>query len=166
MARAAALRRAEALATHGKARDRVRFIARGYAYPDLLLRGWTTARRLTGVKINTTAGARTAARGTVRLQACLADEQTWRQSIGAEPVVDQWYRDGGRPAIRSQWQAAVRAALTDAMRALSTWMETPAGQDGVAPTARPPPRRSTGRPLVGRHSREAAAGANLLPNRA
>ncbi|NLC59197.1 MAG: DUF4838 domain-containing protein [Armatimonadetes bacterium] len=168
VARAAAhLRRAEALATHGKARDRVRFIARGYAYPDLLLRGWTTARRLTGVKINTTAGARTAARETVRLQACLADEeQTWRQSIGAEPVVDQWYRDGGRPAIRSQWQAAVRAALTDAMRALSTWMETPAGQKDAA--LRPQLDRLRADPQVGllwgALQGELRLGPNLLPN--
>ena len=81
-------------------------------------------------------------------------------------MVDQWYRDGGRPAIRSQWQAAVRAALTDAMRALSTWMETPAGQKDAA--LRPQLDRLRADPQVGllwgALQGELRLGPNLLPN--
>ncbi len=127
------LARAEALAGDDAVRARIRFIARGYAYADVLLRGWTDARAAGRSKVRAAADAKVLIRGVESLLGPLGrEEQAWKESIADDPVADKWYRDGARPSIRAQWRSAVQDALVAGLQSLAAWGRTPEGQKTLA----------------------------------
>jgi hypothetical protein len=127
-AAAAHLRAAQALAADDTIRARLQLIARGYAYPDLLLSGWTAARAVTPTAV---ASAAAAGELTARLEAlsqCLDREEAgWRQSVLEDPLADAWYKEGARPTIRGQWRARLQGGLLSGLQTLAAWYQTPAG---------------------------------------
>ncbi|HOJ22212.1 MAG TPA: DUF4838 domain-containing protein [Armatimonadota bacterium] len=162
------LRRAKALATDETTQARVDFIARSYAYPDLLLRGWTTARAIGEAAPRRPAEARAlAGRVETLLEALDGEETSWKKSIADDPLADRWYQNGGRPQIRSQWRSRVQTAMLDGLHALASWEKSPAGQK-AAPETRALFDRIAAHPQAGflwkAMRGTLALGPNLLPN--
>ncbi len=131
---AAHLKRAEELAGDPTAKARVRMVACGYAYPDLLLAGWTAAREARGAKVSSVAEARALAARLEALLQCLDGEEPAHAAVVAEAaLIDPWYRPG-RPQIRAQWRSTVHEGLTSGMVTLGAWRQTPQGQQAGAET--------------------------------
>lgn len=127
------LKRAEAIASDEGTRARVRFIARGYAYPDTLLRGWASARGLAKQTLHSSADADSITRQLALLTDSLeSEDRLWSYSVADDPVADKWYRDGARPSIRGQWRTAVQAGLVEGLQNLSAWYLTPEGSKASA----------------------------------
>ncbi|MBI3923863.1 MAG: DUF4838 domain-containing protein [Armatimonadetes bacterium] len=162
------LKKAEALATEEVTRARIRFIARGYAYPDLLLRAWTGARAATKARIESASEVKGATSRLERLAKSLEEEeQKWKYSVTDDPVADRWYREGARPTIRGQWRAMVQASLIDGMQKLGAWYLTPEGAK-ASPSEKEALRRIRGNKQVGLLWQAIQGtlrrGPNLLPN--
>lgn len=167
-AAAAHLQKAEALAPDETARDRVRYLAQGYAYPDLLLSGWTAARDAATARVRSTADARDLA---VRLAGLLqpldCEGAGWQKSIIEDPIVDRWYKAGARPTIRGQWRSRVQNGLVEGLQTLSAWYQTAEGSKASAEERQALERLTTSpqtallwQALRGTLQR----GPNLLPN--
>lgn len=165
---AAHLRAAEALAPDEAVRARVRLVAQGYAYPDLLLGAWTAA----GEAAKATVTSPPEAQGLVaRLEALRAgldnEPAAWQRSVLDDPLGDAWYKKGARPTIRGQWRSAVQDGLVAGLQTLGAWYQTPAGAATPA-EQRQALERLTAEPQTGllwqalqdRLQRD----ANLLPN--
>jgi len=132
-AAAAHLRQAEALAPDETVRERIRYLAQGYAYPDLLLSGWTAACDATTARVRSAADARDlAAMLAGVLQLLDREDACWQRSIMEDPIIDHWYKRGARPTIRAQWRAMVKNGLVDGLRTLSRWYETAEGAGASA----------------------------------
>ena len=103
---------------------RIRYIARGYRYSELLLRGWQTAQQLQALRLDSEAQAVRAAKLIPRLSRIMQDLPTaWQKSILDDPIMPNWYKGGARPNVRSQWQAACQGALAQALPRLLAWYE-------------------------------------------
>ena len=165
---AAHLRQAEALAPDETVRARVRYIARGYAYPSLLLSAWTAARDAATAQVRSAADARDL---TARLAGLLhpldREDAGWQKSIMEDPIIDRWYKAGARPTIRAQWRSAVQNGLVEGLQTLSGWYQTAEGGKASA-DERQALERLTASPQIalywGALQGTLQRGPNLLPN--
>ena len=124
-AAAAHLQRAEAAAPDETVRARVRYLAQAYAYPGLLLSGWTAARDAATARVQSAADAsELTARLADLLQPLDREDAGWQKSIMEDPIVDRWYKAGARPTIRGQWRSAVQNGLVEGLQTLSRWYQT------------------------------------------
>jgi hypothetical protein len=165
---AAHLRAAEALASDETVRARIRYLARGYAYADLLLGAWTTAREVAGAPARSVLEADgLAARLEGLRQALDGEGLAWQRSVVEDPLGDRWYKDGARPTIRGQWQAAVQGGLVAGLQTLAAWYQTPGGAKTPA-DRKQAIERLTGEGPIGLLWQAMAGslqrGPNLLPN--
>lgn len=162
------LRAAAALATDEALRARIRTIADGYAYPDLLLGAWTAARTSAAKPVNSAAEAQAMVARLEALRLPLDSEPiTWQHSVLDDPLGDAWYKKGARPTIRGQWRSAVEAGMVAGLQSLGAWYQTAAGANAPAEQVRALERLTAGgqvgllwQAMQGTLQRE----ANLLPN--
>jgi hypothetical protein len=103
---------------------RIRYLERGFRYPELLLRGWQTAEAVRRAPLATAADADWLARQVKRLAEVLeAAPRAWQTSVLEDPIMPNWYKEGARPAVRGQWQSACDGALAQALPRLVAWYE-------------------------------------------
>jgi hypothetical protein len=49
--------------------------------------------------------------------------RAWQTSVIEDPLMPGWYKEGGRPSVRGQWQSACDSALAQALPRLVAWYE-------------------------------------------
>lgn len=114
-------------------RARILYIARGYRYSELLLRGWQAAQALRTLTLDSERQAARAAKLVQRLSGVLQDlPAAWQESILDDPIMPGWYKQGARESVRGQWEAACQGALAQALPRLLAWYEAHGQADTAA----------------------------------